>query len=357
MNDNDHPPGWSGGLVCPVPLTNHDTVQLAHGSGGRMSAELVAKFFQPRFSNPILDCLEDQAVLPRPPGRLAFSTDTFVVDPLFFPGGSIGDLAVNGTVNDVCMSGATPLYLSVGFVLEEGLPLAVLHRILLDMERAARQAGVAVVTGDTKVVPRGSCDKIFINTSGLGVVPDGLALSAAALALGDKIIISGTVADHGMAVMTCRQGLSFQSGISSDTAALAGLVGEMLSACPGAIRALRDPTRGGLAATLNEFAGSSGKGLVVERELIPVRGEVAAACEILGIDPVNVANEGKLVAVVAADGAERVLAAMRHHPLGRAAAVIGTVVATNPGLVAVRNTLGILQILEMPLGEQLPRIC
>jgi hydrogenase expression/formation protein HypE len=356
MADKDHNQGWSGAPVCPVPLTNHETVQLAHGSGGRMSAELVAKFFQPRFSNPFLDRLEDQAVLPRPPGRLAFSTDTFVVDPLFFPGGSIGDLAVNGTVNDVCMSGATPLYLSAGFVLEEGLPLAILHRILIDMERAARQAGVAVVTGDTKVVPRGSCDKIFINTTGLGVIPDGLALSAASLEVGDLIILSGTLADHGMAVMTCRQGLSFQASITSDTASLQELVATVLAAGPG-IRAMRDPTRGGLAATLNEFARSCGKGLVVERGLIQVRPEVAAACEILGIDPLTVANEGKLVAVVEPQIAGAIVAAMRNHPLGREATVIGAVVAAHPGLVAVKNSLGVAQVLEMPLGEQLPRIC
>jgi len=356
MGNNDHLPGWSGASVCPLPLTSHATVQLAHGSGGRMSAELVAKFFQPRFTNPILDRLEDQAVLPRPNGRLAFSTDTFVVDPLFFPGGSIGDLAVNGTVNDVCMCGATPQYLSAGFVLEEGLPLETLHRILIDMEKAARQAGVAVVTGDTKVVPRGSCDKIFINTSGLGLVPDGLELTAAALKVGDKIIISGTVADHGMAVMTCRQGLSFQSGITSDTAALNGLVREMLQVSWG-IRAMRDPTRGGLAAILNEFAAASGKGLVVEREQVPLRSEVAAACEILGIDPLNVANEGKLVVFVAPDAAENLLAIMRRHPQGREATVIGEVVGAHPSLVAVKNGLGTLQILEMPLGEQLPRIC
>lgn len=356
MTDQDPTKSWSGVPVCPVPLTNHTTVQLAHGSGGRMSAELVSKFFQPRFSNPFLDRLEDQAVLPRPQGRLAFSTDTFVVDPLFFPGGSIGDLAVNGTINDVCMSGATPLYLSAGFVLEEGLPLATLHRILLDMESAARQAGVSVVAGDTKVVPRGSCDKIFINTSGLGVVPDELTLSAASLAVGDLIILSGTVADHGMAVMTCRQGLSFQASITSDTASLQDLVAAMLIAGRD-IRAMRDPTRGGLAATLNEFAGSSGKGLVVERGLIQVRPEVAAACEILGIDPLTVANEGKLVAVVPPQIAEAIVAAMRRHPLGREAAVIGEVVSAHPGLVAVKNSLGVAQVLEMPLGEQLPRIC
>lgn len=356
MTDDKHSRSWDGGLACPVPLTKHDTVQLAHGSGGRMSAELVAKFFQPRFRNAILDRLEDQAVLDFPPGRLAFSTDTFVVDPLFFPGGSIGDLAVNGTVNDVCMSGATPRYLSAGFVLEEGLPLATLHRILLDMEEASRQAGVTVVTGDTKVVPRGSCDKIFINTTGLGVLADGLSLSSSSLAVGDKIILSGTLADHGMAVMTCRQGLSFQASITSDTASLHGLVAKMLCT-RAAIRAMRDPTRGGLAATLNEFAVSSRLGLVVERELIPVRPEVAAACEILGIDPFTVANEGKLVAVVAARDAGRLLAGMREHPRGGEAVVIGEVVEGHPGLVAVRNGLGVSQVLEMPLGEQLPRIC
>jgi hydrogenase expression/formation protein HypE len=356
MSDKDHTKGWSGAPVCPVPLTNHETVQLAHGSGGRMSAELVAKFFQPRFSNPYLDRLEDQAILSMSSGRLAFSTDTFVVDPLFFPGGSIGDLAINGTVNDVCMSGATPLYLSAGFVLEEGLPLSTLHRILLDMEKAARQAGVVVVTGDTKVVPRGSCDKIFINTSGLGVVPEGLALSAASLAVGDQIIVSGTVADHGMAVMTCRQGLSFQAGIVSDTAALPDLVAVMLAAGQE-IRAMRDPTRGGVAATLNEFANSAGKGLVVEQGLIPVRPQVRAACEILGIDPLTVANEGKLLAVVAPQLAGAMVAAMRKHPLGREAAIIGEVVAAHPGVVAIKNSLGVSQVLAMPLGEQLPRIC
>jgi len=356
MNDEEPPQGWSGVPVCPVPLTGHDTVQLAHGSGGRMSAELVARFFQPRFSNPFLDRLEDQAVLNLPSGRVAFSTDTFVVDPLFFPGGSIGDLAVNGTVNDVCMAGATPLYLSAGFVLEEGLPLATLQRILVDMEKAARSAGVQVVTGDTKVVPRGGCDKIFINTTGLGLIPDGIALSAASLEAGDKIILSGSLADHGMAVMTCRQGLSFQASIASDTAPLHGLVNAML-ATGGKIRAMRDPTRGGLAATLNEFARSSGKGLVVERGLVPVRPEVAAACEILGIDPLVVANEGKLVAVVESCAADAMVAAMRSQPQGRDAAVIGEVGDAHPGLVALRNALGVMQILEMPLGEQLPRIC
>lgn len=357
MNDHARKQDWSfAGLTCPMPLTDHDTVQLAHGSGGKLSAELINKFFQPRFRNSILDRLEDQAVLELPPGRLAFSTDTFVVDPLFFPGGSIGDLAINGTVNDVCMCGATPLYLSVGFVLEEGLPLAVLHRILLDMEKSAGRAGIKVVTGDTKVVHRGGCDKVFINTAGIGVLADDLRLSAASLQVGDKIILSGTLADHGMAVMACRQGLSFQANIESDTAPLNGLVREMLDVCRD-IRAMRDPTRGGLAATLNEFAHAANLGLVVEREMLPLRPEVSGACEILGIDPLHVANEGKLVAVVPPASADKLVAVMRHHPLGRETAIIGEVVAAHPGLVALKNNLGVLQVLDLPLGEQLPRIC
>ncbi len=357
MNNQDRNQDWFyAGLSCPVPLTDHDTVQLAHGSGGKLSAELIGKFFLPRFRNSILDRMEDQAVLELPPGRLAFSTDTFVVDPLFFPGGSIGDLAINGTVNDVCMCGATPLYLSVGFVLEEGLPLAVLHRILLDMEKSADKAGIRVVTGDTKVVHRGGCDKVFINTAGIGVLADDLMLSAASLQVGDKIILSGTLADHGMAVMACRQGLSFQTAIESDTAPLNGLVREMLTVTRE-IRAMRDPTRGGLAATLNEFASSANLGLVVDRELLPVRPEVAGACEVLGIDPLHVANEGKLVAVAPPAVVEKLVEVMRNHPLGREAKVVGEVVAAHPGVVALKNNLGVLQVLDLPLGEQLPRIC
>jgi len=358
MKDHNRKENWSYacGLTCPVPLTDHDSVQLAHGSGGKLSAELISKFFQPRFSNNILDRLEDQAVLELPPGRLAFSTDTFVVDPLFFPGGSIGDLAINGTVNDVCMCGATPLYLSVGFVLEEGLSLAVLHRILLDMEKSAGRAGVRVVTGDTKVVHRGGGDKVFINTAGIGGLGDDLRLSAASLRVGDKIILSGTLADHGMAVMACRQGLSFQASIASDTVPLNGLVNEMLRASRG-IRAMRDPTRGGLAATLNEFARSANLGLMVDREVLPVRPEVAGACEVLGIDPLHVANEGKLVAVAPPEEADKLVAAMHKHALGREAVVIGEVVEAHPGLVALKNNLGVLQVLDLPMGEQLPRIC
>lgn len=343
-------------MACPMPLTSHDTVQLAHGAGGRLSAELIDRFIVPRFTNPDLDKLEDQAVLDLPPGRVAFSTDTFVVDPIFFPGGDIGDLAINGTVNDVAMAGAVPLYLSVGFVLEEGLPLEDFHRILCSMEAAAARAGVKVVTGDTKVVDRGSCDRIFINTSGLGVVREGVALSASNLRVGDKVLLSGTVADHGMAVMTAREGLSFRTRIASDTAPLNGLVAALLDACPG-LRALRDPTRGGVATTLNEFARSSQVGIRIEHDAVPVRDDVRGACEVLGIDPLYVANEGKLVAVVPADEAPAALRALHSCEGGREAAVVGEVTGTHPGIVSLGTALGTARIVDMPVGEQLPRIC
>ncbi len=342
---------------CPLPILEHDTIQLAHGSGGRLSAELIERMFLPRFANEILNRLEDQAVFEPGPGRLALTTDSFVVDPLFFPGGDIGELAVNGTVNDLCMSGADPLYLSVAFIIEEGLPMATLHRVLLSMEKAACAAGVRVVTGDTKVVHRGSCDKLFITTSGVGLLPAQANISAANLRPGDRIIVSGTIADHGMAILTSREGLSFHSRVFSDTAALNGLVAAMLAAGGQDLHALRDPTRGGLATTLNEFAASSRVGIRLEEAAIPVRPEVRSACEILGIDPLCVANEGKLVAVVAEKSAEAVLAAMRSHPRGREAALIGEVLAEPRGLVALRTGLGAQRIVDMPLGEQLPRIC
>jgi len=341
---------------CPLPIMDYETIQLAHGSGGRLSAELVSRFFLPRFGNETLNRLEDQAVVDFPQGRLALTTDSFVVDPLFFPGGDIGDLAINGTVNDVCMSGATPLYLAAAFILEEGLPMATLHRVLLSMEKAARTAGVQIVTGDTKVVNRGCCDKLFITTTGVGLVPEGVSISAANLEIGDKIILSGTIADHGMAILTSREGLSFASRVQSDTAALNGLVARMLLASPR-IKAMRDPTRGGLATTLNEFAAASQVGIMLEETAIPVRPEVRGACEILGIDPMYVANEGKLVAVVPAEIAETMMAAMHSHHLGREAVIIGEVVADNPGMVAMRTALGAQRIVDMPVGEQLPRIC
>ncbi len=343
-------------MSCPLPILDHDTIQLAHGAGGRLSAELIEKMILPRFASAELDKLEDQAVLNLPPGRVAFSTDTFVVDPIFFPGGDIGDLAINGTVNDVAMSGARPIALSVGFVLEEGLPLADFHRILCSMEQAAHAAGVRVVTGDTKVVGRGSCDKIFINTSGLGVIPEGIYLSAASLQPGDAVLVSGTLADHGMAIMSRREGLSFTADIQSDTAALNGLIAKLLDSGI-AVRTLRDPTRGGLATTLNEFAAASKVGIELAEETIPVRDPVRGACEILGIDPMYVANEGKLVAIVAEGDADQALAAMRAHPLGAKASIIGHVRTDHPGLVTMRTALGSQRIVDMPLGEQLPRIC
>ena len=343
-------------LSCPLPILDHDTVQLAHGAGGRLSSDLIEKMILPRFSSDELNKLEDQAVLDLPAGRVAFSTDTFVVSPIFFPGGDIGDLAINGTVNDVAMSGAEVVALSVGFVLEEGLPLEDLHRILCSMEKAAKTAGVRIVTGDTKVVGSGSCDKIFINTSGVGVIPAGVNLSAASLQPGDKVILSGTLADHGMAVMTVREGLSFQSTVTSDSAALNGLTRLILETCPE-VRTMRDPTRGGAATTVNEFASASGVGIKLDGPSLPVRPDVMGACEILGIDPMYVANEGKLITVVPGAAAEKVVAALRGNPLGQNAVIIGEVVADHPGTVTLKTGLGAERIVDMPIGEQLPRIC
>jgi hydrogenase expression/formation protein HypE len=343
-------------MSCPLPIMDHDTIQLAHGAGGRLSAVLIDKLIMPRFSSPELDKLEDQAVLDLPAGKLAFSTDTFVVSPIFFPGGDIGDLAINGTVNDVAMSGADPVALSVGFVLEEGLPLEDLHRILCSMEQAAATAGVRIVTGDTKVVGKGSCDGIFINTSGVGVVPAGVELSAGKIRPGDKVILSGTLADHGMAVMTTREGLSFQSTVKSDTAALNGLTRLIREICPE-VRCMRDPTRGGAATSLNEFAAAAKVGIKIDGPAVPVRPDVAGACEILGIDPLYVANEGKLLAVVPGEAAQKVLQAVQAEELGQDAVLLAEVVADHPGTVTLKTGLGAERIVDMPVGEQLPRIC
>jgi hydrogenase expression/formation protein HypE len=288
---------------------------------------------------------------------LAFSTDSFVVRPLFFPGGSIGDLAVNGTVNDLAMSGAQPLYLSAGFLLEEGFPIAQLAAIVERMAVAARQAGVQIVTGDTKVVERGHGDGCYINTAGIGVVPDGVLIRPANARAGDVVLLSGTIGDHGMAVMSVREGLEFETRIESDCAPLHTLVETMLAAAPGAVHVLRDPTRGGVASSLNEIAASAGVGIAIEESAVPVDTEVAAACELLGLDPLFVANEGKLLAIVSPDGADRVLQAMQVHPLGRRAALIGRVTADRPGLLLARTTLGATRVVPMQIGEQLPRIC
>ena len=342
--------------VCPAPILQHETVQMAHGAGGRLSQTLMQRVFMPHLHNAFLDLLDDQAKLDLPGGRTAFTTDTYVVSPVFFPGGNIGELAVNGTVNDLAVGGAKPMYLSAGFVLEEGFSLVELETIVRSMAEAARKAGVMIVTGDTKVVGKGQCDKIFINTSGVGTVREGLALSCRNLQPGDSIILSGTVGDHGMAIMTSREGLSFQSRIASDCAALNSMISAVLDLVP-AVHAMRDPTRGGVAATLNELAASSSVGIEIDETTIPVKPDVRGACELLGIDPLHVANEGKLVLAVASEDAEKVVEVLRSFEPGRDAVIIGSVVDDHPGMVVMRTAFGSRRIIDLPLGEQLPRIC
>lgn len=342
--------------ACPLPITTGAAVLLGHGSGGRLSAELFEQLFLPRFTNPYLDRRDDQAVVELGGLRLAFTTDSFVVRPLFFPGGDIGRLAVNGTVNDLAMAGARALYLSAGFILEEGLPLDDLAAILDSMRSACAEAGVLLVTGDTKVVNKGSGDGCFINTSGIGVVEHSLALSADRLRPGDAVLLSGTLGDHGVAVMSRREGLDFETEILSDTAPLAGLVAAMIAGA-ATVRCLRDPTRGGLASTLNELARASGVGIVVEEERIPVRPAVHAACEMLGLDPLYVANEGKLVAIAGAGEAGVLLERARRHPLGADAALIGHVTDEHPGMVVMHTRVGGSRVVDLHPGEILPRIC
>jgi hydrogenase expression/formation protein HypE len=348
-----------------------DKILLAHGSGGQLSHELVEHLFLRYFDNPILARLDDAATFHvsrftfHVPGssnetsnlKLAFTTDSYVVSPIFFPGGDIGKLAVCGTVNDLAMSGATPLYLSAGFILEEGLELADLERVVVSMAATAQAAGVQIVTGDTKVVDHGKADKLFINTAGVGVVPAGVEISGDRARPGDVVILSGTVGDHGMTIMSQREGLRFDSPLVSDCAPLHGLVAAMLKVAPQAVRCLRDPTRGGLSTTLNEVAGKSGVGIEIEERAVPVRDAVRAACELLGLDPLYVANEGKLVAFVAPEAAGAVLATVRAHEYGREAAIIGQVTAEHAGRVVLRTALGARRILDMLAGEQLPRIC
>ncbi|HOG47635.1 MAG TPA: hydrogenase expression/formation protein HypE [Anaerolineae bacterium] len=334
-----------------------NVVLLAHGSGGRLSHDLVTRVFGAAYGNPILARMDDAATLPMPPGsRLAFTTDGFVVRPLFFPGGDIGRLAVCGTVNDLAMSGAQPLALSAALVIEEGFAIADLERIAASMALAAREAGVEIVTGDTKVVERGHADGCFVTTAGVGAIADGVDISGANARPGDVVLLNGPVGDHGMAIMSRREGLRFEAPLASDAAPLNGLVKAMLEAGPG-IRCLRDPTRGGLATTLNELAGQSQVTIIVEEARIPVRPAVRGLCELLGLDPLYVANEGKLVAIVAPEAAERVLAAMQAHALGRDSVAIGRVEAGRAGRVALRTTLGAHRVLDMMAGELLPRIC
>jgi hydrogenase expression/formation protein HypE len=331
-------------------------VDMTHGSGGRAMAQLIEELFKHHLDNALLRQGNDQAVFLPPPGRLAMSTDGHVISPLFFPGGDIGSLSVHGTINDLAMGGARPLYLAAGFILEEGFPLADLARVVESMARAANEAGVPVVTGDTKVVERGKADGVFITTTGVGVVPEGVSISGNLARPGDAILASGTIGDHGVAVMSKRENLGFETTIESDTAALHGLVAVMLEAAPR-IHCLRDPTRGGLATTLNELAHQSGVGVQIRESAIPVRSEVAAACELLGLDPLYVANEGKLVAICPVDQAEILLAAMHDHPLGAKAAVIGEVVDDPHHFVQMETAFGGQRIVDWLAGEQLPRIC
>jgi hydrogenase expression/formation protein HypE len=332
-------------------------VDLSHGAGGRATAQLVDEIFHVAFDNPFLDQGNDQAIFDAPVGRMVMSTDAFVIWPLFFPGGDIGSLAVHGTINDVAMAGARPLHLAASYIIEEGFPLADLDRIARSMGCAAWAAGVAIVTGDTKVVERGKADGVFISTTGIGVVPAGLALSGDRARPGDSVILSGSIGDHGVAVMSKRNNLGFETEVLSDSAALHGLVADMVAAAGPSLRLLRDPTRGGLAATLNEIAQQSGCGFLIEEAKIPVRPEVLGACELLGLDPLNVANEGKLVAVVATEAADRLLAAMCAHPLGRDASIIGQATDDDQRFVQMTTAFGGGRIVDWLAGEQLPRIC
>jgi hydrogenase expression/formation protein HypE len=333
-----------------------EKVMLDHGAGGRMSHSLIADIMLPVFDNPVLSQLDDGAILDINGMRIAFSTDTFTVDPIFFPGGNIGDLAVNGTVNDIAMCGANPLFLSVGLLIEDGFPMEELKRILRTMGNAADAAGVKIITGDTKVVPKGAADRIFINTSGLGLIPEGVEISCQRAIPGDRIILSGGIAEHGMTVLTRRAGMSFESSIVSDTAPLNHMVGRMLSASRD-IHVLRDPTRGGVGTTLNEIAQSSRVGIVIYEDRIPLNPQVEALCELMGLDPLYIANEGKLVAIVGKDHVKEVLSAMKGDRCGREAAIIGEVVAENPGSVLMKTKIGGTRIVDMLTGEPLPRIC
>jgi hydrogenase expression/formation protein HypE len=333
-----------------------EKILLAHGSGGKLSHQLVNEVFLPIFDNPILNQLDDRAAITVKGGNLAFSTDSFVVNPIFFPGGDIGKIAVCGTVNDVAMGGANPLYLSAGFIIEEGFPMEDLRKIVNSMKISADEAGVSIVTGDTKVVNRGAADKIFINTSGIGVVKRGVAVSGSNAKPGDKIIISGTLGDHGVAVMAKRQGLEIESDIKSDCAPLNHLVARILKVCKD-VRVLRDPTRGGLATTLNEIALQSRVGIEIEESVIPVKDEVRGFCEILGLDPMYIANEGKLIAIVPAEKAEAVVKAMKKDKYGQDTTIIGEVVQEHPGKVYLQTIIGAKRMMDMLVGEQLPRIC
>ncbi len=335
---------------------NFNKIILGHGSGGKLSAELIDQLFLPAFTNEFLSPLGDQAVININGTRVAFTTDSYVVNPIFFPGGSIGDVAVNGTVNDLAVGGARPLYISAGMILEEGMPFEELERVVNDMKNACKQAGVMLVTGDTKVVEKGKGDKIFINTSGIGIIDDGIEISPRRVRAGDKLIVNGPIGEHGIAIMSIREGLEFETEIKSDTAPLNSLVQDMLNAGK-TIHWMRDPTRGGLSSSLNELAKASNKGIVLDESEIPVPESVKAACEILGLDPLYVANEGKLLAVVPAGEADGILDVMHKNPQGKGAKIIGEVVDDHHGYVLLKTSIGGKRVVDMLAGEQLPRIC
>jgi hydrogenase expression/formation protein HypE len=353
--------------TCPLPKYDYDRILLGHGSGGGLTADLIHRVFVPSFSNGSPRVLEDQATLSLSGKnhhgngatalpRIAFTTDSFVVRPLFFPGGDIGKLAVHGTVNDLAVGGAKPMFLSAAFILEEGLPLETLERIVASMRQACDEADVTLVTGDTKVVDRGKGDQVFITTSGIGIVPEGRSLSIANARPGDAILVSGTLGDHGIAIMSLREGIEFETVLESDSAPLTDLVQVMLDACPN-IRCMRDPTRGGLSSAVNELADASNVGVELNESAIPLRNEVRAACEMLGLDPLYVANEGKLIAVAPHEDAEPLLQIMRRHPLGRNAAIVGRIVEDHAGMVILKSLVGGARVVTMLAGEQLPRIC
>lgn len=343
--------------ACPIPISDYPTVLLAHGGGGSLSQMLIETMLAPTFDNPWLAPLHDGAVVDVEAGRLAVSTDSFVIDPLFFPGGDIGSLAVHGTVNDVSMCGARPTAITVGLVIEEGLPMEDLWRVVSSIKAAADEAGVAVVTGDTKVVDRGKGDGIYVNTTGFGSVRRGVDVGAHRLEVGDIVILSGTIADHGIAIMSVREGLEFETAIRSDSASLHSLVEVALDAGGDAIHTMRDPTRGGVASATNEIARASGLGIRLRESSLPVDDQVRAACEILGFDPLYVANEGKCLLFVRPDVADDVLSAVHSHPLGERAAVVGEVVEDHPGRVFMTSSIGGNRVVDMISGEQLPRIC
>lgn len=345
------------GLVCPVPLQHRETIVQGHGSGGKLMHDLIARSFIPAWENPILSAANDASVIPtQGAARLAISTDAHVVSPLFFPGGDIGRLAVCGTVNDVAMLGAKPLYLTASFILEEGLAVSVLERVVASMSAAAQEAGVLVVAGDTKVVGKGLADGMYISTTGVGLLPDDVHINGSAAQPGDVVIISGSLGDHGIAVLSARGGLGLETDLASDVAPLNGLIADMLAAS-SRIHVLRDPTRGGLATTLNEIAHQSQVGIVLQEGLIPVKPAVDSACELLGFDPLYIANEGKLVAIVAKEDAEDVLRAMQKHPYGREATLIGEVTQEPAGRVLMKTLIGSHRVVDVLMGELLPRIC